>query len=47
MPSPARKLVGLAAALSIWEVVSRFGVIDPRFLPPPSIVGCRSSRRSC
>ena len=41
MSSPARKLIGLATALAIWEAVSRLDVLDPRFLPPPSVVVAR------
>jgi len=38
---PRRTLLGLAgviALLLVWEVAARTGVVDPRFLPPPSEV---------
>lgn len=36
--SPLLGAVGIVLFLGLWEVVSRTGVIDPRFLPPASEV---------
>ncbi|WP_136706773.1 ABC transporter permease [Agromyces sp. H66] len=38
---PRRALLGLAGILTllaIWEIAARVGLVDPRFLPPPSEV---------
>jgi NitT/TauT family transport system permease protein len=35
----ARRLVVLGILLSLWEVLARFGVLNPFYVPPPSKVG--------
>ncbi|WP_448003139.1 ABC transporter permease [Agromyces bauzanensis] len=38
---PRRALLGLAGILTllaVWEIAARIGLVDPRFLPPPSEV---------
>jgi sulfonate transport system permease protein len=34
----ARRLVVLGLLLSLWEVLARFGVLNPFYVPPPSKV---------
>src|SRR5205807_9931461 len=35
----ARRLIVLGVLLSLWELLSRFGVLNPFYVPPPSKVG--------
>ncbi|WP_116044502.1 ABC transporter permease [Amycolatopsis palatopharyngis] len=38
MPRVLRNLTGLAVFLALWEVTVRSGIVQERFLPPPSVV---------
>lgn len=38
VPSLARKFAGLVGFLLLWEAASRSGLVDARYVPPPSVV---------
>lgn len=36
-----RNIVGTAGVLAVCELVGRSGLVNPRYLPPPSVIGAR------
>jgi len=38
MRTLVRRLIGLAVFLGLWEAVGRLNIVDPYYLPPPSVV---------
>ncbi len=39
IPAPVARAALVAALIAVWQVAPMVGLVDPRLLPPPSVVG--------